>query len=331
MAEKKLSFIEGLYKELGESDCHQDVKDYLSVGYLPLNKAISGRYNGGLPVGRIIEIFGKESAGKTLQATQAIIQTQQKKGLGVYLDYEHAFSLSFGMKLGLQNSRDNWIYKQPATAEAGFKIMDFIVNLARKESVERPITVVVDSVSALLTEYELSMGAGNSNMKSNLSLPAVMSSELKKVAGLISGTNVTLIFLNQIRDNPGVMFGSKEKTSGGNALKFYASVRVQLRKAGAIKESDAENASVIGEKVVATVIKNKVYEPFKTATYSTNLSKGGINLELSHLDAAIEAGLIIKSGSWFEWDGKKIQGRDKILDILSDPKEYAKLLKLFKD
>lgn len=331
MAEKKMSFIDGLYKELGESDLHQDVKDHLSVGFLPLNRALSGKYAGGLPVGRIIEIFGKESAGKTLMATQAIVQTQQKDGLGIYLDYEHAFSLSFGMKLGLKNGREQWIYKQPATAEAGFKAIDLIVQLARKEGVKRPITIIIDSVSAMVTEYEMGLGAGNSNMKSSLSLPAVMSLELKKLASLISETNATIVFLNQVRENPGVTFGNKEKTSGGNALKFYSSVRVQLRKNGMVKDGDGEGAPFIGEKVTATVIKNKIYEPFKAASYITSFAKGGIDLELSHLDAAIEAKLIPQNGAWYEWEGKKLQGKDKLLEIVSEPKGYEKLLGLFTD
>lgn len=332
MAEKsKKSFIDQIYDEIGESDMHQGVSDYLSTGYLPLNKAISGVYAGGFPVGRISEVYGKESSGKTLLATMACVETQSKKGLAVYLDHEHAFELEFAKKLGLKNDKDLWVYKQPVTAEDTFKIIDFIVTLATKDAPDKYITVIVDSVASMIPKYEFDMGAGESNMKSKLALASVMSSELKKLAAVIGGTNVTVIFLNQVRENPGVMFGSPEKTTGGNALKFYASLRVQLRKSGTVKDGEGQDATIVGENVVATIIKNKIWQPFKTANYVTDLARGGINLCSSHIDALIKDKIIVQSGAWFEYNGAKVQGKGKLIELVKDPTEYAKMLTLFKD
>ncbi len=332
MAEKpKKSFVDQIYDEIGESDIHQGVSSYLSTGYLPLNKAISGRFDGGFPVGRISEVYGKESSGKTLLATMACIETQSKDGLGVYLDHEHAFELEFAQKLGLKNDKDLWVYKQPVMAEDTFKIIDFIVNLATKDAPDKFITVIVDSVASMIPKYEFDMGPGESNMKSKLALASVMSSELKKLAAVIGGTNVTVIFLNQVRDNPGVMFGNPEKTTGGNALKFYASLRVQLRKTGAVKDGEGAEAVIVGENVVATVIKNKVWQPFKTANYITDITRGGINLYTSHIDALIKDKVIVQSGAWFEYNGIKIQGKNKLIELIKEPDEYSKMLTLFKD
>ena len=204
-----MDFIDKIYKEIGESDFNQDVKDWLSTGLLPLNRAISGKYDGGFPVGRITEIYGGASSGKTLLATRACIETQAKDGLAVFLDYEHAFSLSRAKSLGLLDEKYMWIYKQPQTAEEGFRIVEFIANTVRQENPDKFVTVIVDSIASMVTKEELETGYGESNMRTRLSLPAAMSESLKKIAPVVSKTNITLIFLNQTRDNPGVLFGDK--------------------------------------------------------------------------------------------------------------------------
>jgi protein RecA len=322
--EYMMDLIEQIYKGIGENDSNQDVSDWLTTGYLPLNEAISGTPENGFPVGRITEIFGGESSGKTLLATMAMIETQKKGGIAVFLDYEHAFSLKRAETLGLRDDEGTWVYKQPDTAEQGFKIIDFIANKVREADSDKHVTVVVDSVASMMTEDEMKADYDQSNMKTKLSLPALLSPSLKKLAKLINDTNVTLIFLNQVRDNPGVMFGDKEKTSGGRALKFYCSVRIKLTKSGKIKDGDR----IIGENVKAQIVKNKVSEPWRTAQYTSSFTEG-INLYVSHIDALIEDEKIEKSGAYLVWGEKKYH-RSKLEALMrEDAEEYQKLLSMF--
>jgi recombination protein RecA len=321
-----MGFIDKIYKEIGESDFNQDVRDWLSTGLLPLNKALSGDYHKGIPVGRITEIIGGPSTGKTLLATMALIETQRRDGIGVLLDYEHAFSLSRAKKLGLSDDRNKWIYKQPPTAEEGFRIVEFIANAVRNENPDKFVTIVKDSVASMITQEEAKVGYGEGNMRTRLSLPVVMSESLKKIAGIVSKTNITLIYLNQTRVNPGVVYGDSETTPGGNALKFYASVRLRLSKGGKIKGDDEK--TVIGENVKAGTIKNKVYEPFRDCEYITHFTDG-INLELSHINFLDKQGKFGDSKGWLELDGKKYR-RDQLLDLAkSDPAINAKILSMF--
>lgn len=268
--------------------------------------------------------FVVHNCGKTLLATFAIMETQARGGFGIFLDYEHAFSLSRAVALGMSDDPMKWIYKQPTTAEDGFKIIEKVVELLRKDDISKPITIVVDSVASMMTEEEMKADYDEANMKTRLSLAVVLSTSLKKLSSLINKTNVTLIFLNQTRDNPGVMFGSKEKTPGGNALKFYASVRVKLTKTGKIKDGD----KIIGENVTAQVIKNKVAEPFGTADYISDL-KEGINLYSSHIEEAINIDMLPKSGAWLEWDGKKYYKSQLETLFRDDVDEYIKFMKMF--
>jgi len=320
-----MSVIDKIYKEIGENDLNQDVKDWLGSGFLPLNECISGKYDGGFPVGRITEIFGAESCGKTLLATMALIETQKKGGIAVFLDYEHAFSLSRAKQLGLNDSKDQWIYKQPETAEDGFKMIEAIANAVRDADSSKYITVIVDSIASMMTKEELDADYDESTMKTKLSLASVLSASLKKLASLVNKTNITLILLNQIRDNPGVMFGEKEKTSGGRALKFYCSTRIKLSKIGKIKDGD----KIIGEKVVAQIVKNKVFEPFKTCEYISNF-KDGIDLVGSHIAYAKDLGLLGSTKGWVEWAGKKFRENELINALKDNEEEYNKLLQIIK-
>jgi len=321
-----MSFIDEIYKKIGGSDINQDVSDWLDTGYLPFNYIVSGKYmGGGLPVGRITEIFGAESSGKTLLATMAMIATQKKGGIAVFLDYEHAFSISRAKQLGLLADKDKWIYKQPETAEDGFKIIEVIANAIRGEDSKKYITVVIDSVASMVTKEELEADYDEGNMRTRLSLPAVLSSSLKKVAGLVNKTNVTLIFLNQVRDNPGVMFGEKEVTGGGRALKFYASVRIKLSKVGKINDNDG---GIIGEKVVAQVVKNKVFEPFKSCGYISNF-KDGIDLELSHINTLSELGKLGNKKGYVEFMGKSYRASQLANMMKTDGEVKKAVLDLF--
>jgi protein RecA len=315
------SIIDKIYKQIGGNDCNQDVSDYLSTGFLPLNKIISGKYNGGFPVGRITEVFGAESSGKTLLATMALIETQRRGGIAVFLDYEHAFSLSRAKKLGLTDDKESWIYKQPDTAESGFAMIEAIAKAVREVDSEKYITVVIDSVASMPTKEALDTDFGDENMRTKISLPMVMSTSLQKLAPLVSKTNITLIFLNQTRDNVGVMFGSKEKTTGGNALKFYASTRIKLSKTQKVKEGD----KIIGEMVTAQVIKNKVFEPFGACEYLTNFAEG-IDLQLSHIEDVKNRGLLGDTRGYVEFDGKKYRVKELTNLMKEDEEVYNKFL-----
>ncbi len=320
-----MSAISEITKEIGESDANQGVKDWLSTGVLTLNRAMSGRYDGGFPVGRISEVYGGESSGKTLLATMALIETQRRGGIAVLLDYEHAFSITRAEQLGLSSLPESWIYKQPATAEQGFAMIEKIAEIMQKHDPERYITVVVDSIASMVTEAELAAGFEEGNMKTRLSLAVAMSSSLKLLAGIVSRTNITMIFLNQTRDNPGVMFGDKETTPGGKAMKFYASLRVRLRKAGKIKDGDKD---VTGEEVVAMTIKNKVFRPFVETKYASSFSEG-IDLVSTHLTALQDMGLLGSTKGWVEFRGEKNRLKDLTELCRSDPEAYASLLALF--
>ena len=320
-----MDIIDQIYREIGESDSNQDVSFWLSTGLLHLNEALSGEIGGGIPGGRITEIYGKESSGKTLLATMACIETQRADGLAVYLDHEHAFSISRARKLGLSDARDKWIYKQPDTAEDSFNIIESICEMVKKNGLGQRITVIVDSVAHMVTKMEDETGFGDENMKTRLSLATVMSGALKKLGKEIGQTNVTLIFLNQIRVNPTVMFGDKETQPGGNALKFAASVRMKLVKGAKVKNAADE---IVGEKITVEVIKNKVFEPFKKAEYVTHLTNG-INLELSHIEELERRNKLGDSQGWLVLDGKKYRRADLVKLAQSDPAINGALLSLF--
>lgn len=327
------SFMDKLIKKIGESDYNQDVSGWLSTGILPLNYAVSGDYfEGGLPMGRISEVFGPESSGKTLIATMAMIETQRRGGLAVFLDFEHAFSIKRAVQLGLVTNRDQWIYKQPETAEEGFQIVEFICDMVGKEGITKPVTIVKDSVAAMITAEEAEKEIGEENMRSKLSLASCMSSNVKKIAKAINKTNVTLIFLNQIRTNPGVMYGDPTKTSGGNALKFYASVRIKLHKGSKIYEGGKKDNDVLGEEVSAEVIKNKVAIPFRRADYISSFTEG-VNLHRTHLECLKDMGQVVVSGSWYSLAdgtrlGQGVENAEKA--IRENPALYEQMMSLFK-
>lgn len=324
----KASYMDEIDKVIGGNDSQQDVSHFLTTGILPLNKAISGSYFGGIPVGRITEIYGKESSGKTLLATMAMIETQRKGGIAMFLDHEHAFSVSRAKKLGLDDGKTKWIYKQPMTAEESFIHIEKVANIVRDNDPERFVTVVLDSIASLVTKEELGTEYGDGNMRTRSSLSMVMSESLKKLASVVNKTNITLIFLNQVRDNPGVMFGDKQKTPGGNAMKFYASTRIKLSKGSKVKDKEG---TIVGEEVTAEVVKNKVYEPFHTANYHSSF-KEGVNLYTSHIAALEEHGVFGSSKGWYEFDGKKHQGIGNFeKHIRETAGAYDKLLDMFKE
>jgi recombination protein RecA len=264
---------------------------------------------GGYPRGRVIEIYGPESSGKTTLTLHAIAESQKQGGTAAFIDAEHAFDRGYAKKLGIK--LDELIISQPDNGEQALEIAD---NLIRSGAVD---IVVIDSVAALTPKAEIEGEMGDSKMGLHARL---MSQALRKLTGTISKTKCTVIFINQLREKIGVMFGNPETTTGGNALKFYASIRIDIRKASApIKNGD----EAIGSRVKVKIVKNKVAPPFKIAEFDIMYGEG-ISKVGEILDQGVELGVVQKSGSWFSYEGTKLgQGRDAVKDVIKDNPELA--------
>ncbi|HDZ04512.1 hypothetical protein LCGC14_0079180 [marine sediment metagenome] len=262
---------------------------------------------GGYPRGRVVEIYGPESSGKTTLTLHAIAEAQKKGGIAAFIDAEHAFDRFYAQKLGVDI--DNLIISQPDNGEQGLEIAD---NLIRSGAID---IVVIDSVAALTPKSEIEGEMGDSKMGLHARL---MSQALRKLTGSISKTNCTVIFINQLREKIGVMFGNPETTTGGNALKFYASVRLDIRRSTQIKDTDG---NVQGNKTRVKVVKNKVAPPFRTTEFDIMYGEG-ISKVGEVIDLGVEYEIIKKSGSWFSYGDTKLgQGRDAVKNILLDNPE----------
>lgn len=265
----------------------------------------------GYPRGRIIEIYGPESSGKTTLTLHAIAEAQKTGGIAAFIDAEHAFDRNYAQKLGV--NVDELIISQPDNGEQALEIAE---NLIRSGAID---VVVIDSVAALTPKSEIEGEMGDSKMGLHARL---MSQALRKLTGAISKSNCTVFFINQLRDKIGVMFGNPETTTGGNALKFYASVRIDIRKSSSIKDGD----NVIGNRAKVKIIKNKVAPPFKTAEFDIMYGEG-VSKVGEILDLGVEFEIIKKSGSWFSYDDTKLgQGRDAVKQIIKDNPEMMEEL-----
>jgi recombination protein RecA len=277
----------------------------IPTGSLALDRALG---IGGYPRGRVIEIFGPESSGKTTLALHAVAEAQRQGGIAAFVDAEHALDTTYARHLGVNT--DDLLVSQPDTGEQALEIADMLV---RSGAVD---VLVIDSVAALVPRAEIEGEMGDAHMGLQARL---MSQALRKLTGTIGKTHTSLIFINQIRMKIGVVFGNPETTTGGNALKFYASVRLDIRRTGAIKDGQ----DVVGNRTKVKVVKNKMAPPFKDAefdiTYGNGISRVG-----DLLDMAVEHGLVEKSGSWYSFDGERIgQGRENVKRYLSDNPELA--------
>ncbi len=276
----------------------------ISTGSLGLDIALG---IGGLPRGRVVEIYGPESSGKTTLTLHCIAEAQKKGGLAAFIDAEHAFDRAYAQKLGIDT--ENLLISQPDNGEQALEIADHLI---RSGAID---IIVIDSVAALVPKGELEGDMGDSKMGLQARL---MSQALRKLTGTINKTGCTCIFINQLREKIGVMFGNPETTTGGNALKFYASVRLDIRRIGQIKES-ADN--ITGNRTRVKVVKNKVAPPFKVVEFDIMYGEG-ISKVGEILDLGVELGIVQKSGSWFSYNGDKLgQGRDGVKQILADNPE----------
>ncbi|MDP3775554.1 MAG: recombinase RecA [Gemmatimonadales bacterium] len=274
--------------------------DFIPTGAINLDAAIG---IGGIPRGRVTEIFGPESSGKTTLALHVSANAQKAGGVAAYIDAEHALDVEFARKLGVDV--DNLLISQPDTGEQGLEICDILV---RSGAVD---VVVIDSVAALVPKAEIEGDMGDSHVGLQARL---MSQALRKLAGAINRSRTSVIFINQLREKIGVMYGNPETTSGGRALKFYASVRLDVRRIGPVKERDV----VIGNRTRVKVVKNKVAPPFRQAEFDIMFDEG-ISHSALLVDLASESGVIEKSGAWYAYNGQKIgQGRENTKLFLRD-------------
>jgi len=297
LAQIEKQFGKGSIMRMGDASIGEDIQS-VSTGSLGLDIALG---IGGLPRGRVVEIYGPESSGKTTLTLSVIAQMQKIGGVAAFIDAEHALDPQYAAKLGV--NVPDLLISQPDTGEQALEIVDMLV---RSGSVD---IVVVDSVAALTPRAEIEGEMGDSHMGLQARL---MSQALRKLTGNIKRTNTLVIFINQIRMKIGVMFGSPETTTGGNALKFYASVRLDIRRTGAIKKGD----EVIGSETRVKVIKNKVAPPFKQAEFDI-LYGEGISREGEIIELGVNAKFVEKAGAWYSYNGEKIgQGKDNSRDYL---------------
>ncbi len=303
MAKIEKDFGKGSIMKLGDEQIENI--EVIPTGSIALDNALGV---GGYPKGRIIEIYGPESSGKTTLAIHAIAEAQKAGGIAAFIDAEHAFDRFYAAKLGVDV--DNLWISQPDNGEQALQIADQLISSSAID------ILVIDSVAALTPKKEIEGDMGDNVVGLQARL---MSQALRKLTSTISKTNTTCIFINQLRDKIGIMFGNPETTTGGNALKFYASVRLDIRKASAIK--DGEN--VLGNLVRVKVVKNKVAPPFRKAEFEITFGEG-ISKIGEIIDLGVEHNIIQKSGSWFSYDGSKLgQGRDAAKALLKDNPELA--------
>ncbi|MBD3750365.1 MAG: recombinase RecA [Sphingobacteriales bacterium] len=300
------SYGKGAVMKLGDAPI--EAMEAISTGSLGLDIALG---IGGLPKGRVVEIYGPESSGKTTLATHVIAEAQKKGGIAAIIDAEHAFDQFYAKKLGVDI--ENLLISQPDNGEQALEIAD---NLIRSGAID---VIVIDSVAALVPKSEIEGEMGDSKMGLQARL---MSQALRKLTGTISKTNCCCIFINQLREKIGVMFGNPETTTGGNALKFYASVRLDIRRIAQIKDAD----EVSGNRVKVKIVKNKVAPPFRIAEFDIMFGQG-ISKVGEIIDLGVEYGIIKKAGSWFSYGDTKLgQGRDAVKQLLLDNPELSEEL-----
>lgn len=302
-------FGKGSVMRLGDSSAAKDI-DVVSTGSLGLDIALG---IGGLPKGRVVEIYGPESSGKTTLTLQVIAEAQKNGGTAAFVDAEHALDPQYAGRLGV--NVDDLLVSQPDTGEQALEIVDMLVRSAALD------VIVVDSVAALTPKAEIEGDMGDTHVGLQARL---MSQALRKLTANIKRSNTMVIFINQIRMKIGVMFGSPETTTGGNALKFYSSVRLDIRRIGSIKKGD----EILGNETRVKVVKNKVAPPFRKCEFDIIYNEG-ISKEGELIDMGVEAGLVEKAGAWYSYNGNRIgQGRDNVRNFLKENVDIAEHIEI---
>src|SRR5918998_866702 len=300
-------FGKGSIMRLGQKGAIQPI-DAIPTGAISIDFALGV---GGLPRGRVTEIFGPESSGKTTLALQVIAEAQKLGGMAAFVDAEHALDATYAQKLGVDV--DNLLVSQPDNGEQALEIVEVLI---RSNGVD---VVVVDSVAALVPKAEIEGEMGEAQMGLQARL---MSQALRKLTGVVSKSNTTLVFINQLREKIGVMFGNPETTTGGRALKFYASVRIDIRRIGAIKDGDVAT----GGRTRVKIVKNKLAPPFREAEFDVMYGEG-ISREGDLLDLAVEHKIVEKSGAWFAYSGERLgQGRENVKTYLKEHPELRRAI-----
>ena len=303
MSKIEKDFGKGSIMKLGDENVEK--VEVIPTGSISLNAALGV---GGFPKGRIIEIYGPESSGKTTLAIHAIAEAQKSGGIAAFIDAEHAFDRFYAEKLGVDTN--TLLISQPDNGEQALEIADQLIRSAAVD------IIVIDSVAALTPKKEIEGEMGDNVVGLHARL---MSQALRKMTSTLSKTNTTCIFINQLREKIGVMFGNPETTTGGNALKFYSSVRLDIRRVTSIKDGD----NVIGSQVRVKVVKNKVAPPFRKAEFEITFGEG-ISKVGEIVDRGVEYGIIQKSGSWFSYNETRLaQGRDAVKNVIKDNPELA--------
>ncbi|MBP2635891.1 MAG: recA 2 [Firmicutes bacterium] len=304
MRQIEKDFGKGAIMRLGEAAAKMNI-EVISTGSLPIDVALG---IGGVPRGRVIEIFGPESSGKTTVALHVIAQAQKMNGIAAFIDAEHALDPGYAKKLGVDI--DNLLISQPDNGEQALEIAEALVRSAAID------VIVIDSVAALVPKNEIEGDMGDSHVGLHARL---MSQALRKLTGIISKSRTTVIFINQIREKVGVMFGNPETTTGGRALKFYASVRMDIRKAETLKQGN----DVVGNRTKVKIVKNKVAPPFKQAEFDIMYGEG-ISREGSLVDIGVSLDIINKSGAWFSYNGQRLgQGRENVKEFFKENRDLA--------
>ena len=301
-------FGKGSIMRLGDGGLQLGAVPFISTGALPLDIALG---IGGIPRGRVTEIYGPEASGKTTLALHCLAEAQKTGGIAAFIDAEHALDVNYAKALGVKT--DEVLISQPDYGEQALEIMEHLV---RSNAID---ILVVDSVAALVPRAEIDGEMGDTHVGLQARL---MSQAMRKLAGLISKSHTAVVFINQIRMKIGVMYGSPETTTGGNALKFYSSVRLDIRRIGAIKKGD----EILGSRTKVKVVKNKLSPPFKTVEFDLMYGTG-ISREGATLDIAVDKSIVDKAGSWFSYKGARIgQGRENVKQFLKDNPETLEIM-----
>lgn len=319
--------LDALSKDLlgviGANSERQEVGNWLDTGYPPLNKIMGGSLDAGFPFGRIIEMFGPSSAGKTAIATMMMIEAQRQGGVAIFIDFERSFDMRIATSMGLSDQHPFWIYKKADTWEQGNTVAMQAAELIRKSGAiedDAPIIVVFDSIASAIPKSVFDKGIGEYTMNDTTALARVTSTTLKAVNQAVERFNMTALYLNQIRTKPGVMFGDPTTTPGGQATEFYASVRLSLSRKKIMKEVNGKKM-MVGQLIKAKTVKNKITRPFQEAEWSFVFDEDGtghFDLIGSTVDYLCGEGVLVKSGAFITWTNGKKYNRNKLVKMIED-------------